>query len=120
MNSPFYVVCSQADDSEVIGYYAIDSQSSGYPYWSPFLFRASPFKTYDEAQKALDYVINEKPISYGSGEIHPGMMTKLALDLCNAKQKGSGTIWISEIQLGAPQYSQKIEGEIKKPKGFVY
>ena len=116
------IACTNDERSEY-EYFAYDNTSGGYPYWSGSVNSAYLFgihKGDDELlNKEWNEIINGRDLEYSGGERRPNSMKSSLLGLCNAKPKGKGTLLILELKFEV-QATEQLEGEILKPKGFIY
>lgn len=110
-------------DNKTYRYLAYDSASGGYPYWADRLNSAHLYSDSADDQQVLKRELREiltgADLTYSSGEVHPNVMKHTALKLSNKKPSNSGWIVVFELKLEREE-TMAIEGELKKPTGFIY
>lgn len=96
-------------------FYAIDEESGGYPYFSPFISNAKIFNSVAQAGHILDGDDFTKSCKFSNGSVMPPRLLHSACGLNKHNTKGKCKISIMEIEL-VEVFSQEYEAEIKKLK----
>lgn len=91
----------------------------GYLMKWPYLSGAA-FFTLEDAEKHLKALLDEKEIVYASGEKFPPDFIARGLDMSYAKMKARGALCIKRIELATIGTPVLVQGEIKRPTGFIY
>lgn len=72
MKAPFFVIQAESrtpgNDEPKSNYYYRDPQTGGYPAFDDTLFRAEPFRTFEEALKCFELILKESPTTFGIGD----------------------------------------------------
>ncbi len=121
--NPVFVVAI-VEDNKIQNYYAIDSNSGGYPFYTDFLKSAECYNDQEKAQGIADRLNEsskkERTDTYRDGVLYPDAEVRWALDLHKDKKpKASGQAVVLSLNAQVV-YSQPIWGEITKPVGFKY
>ena len=100
-NNKFVVVFTSSlalNSDEPQKYLAFDVASGGYPYWTTFMSDARIYTTEAAAKEAISGSEFRKNVTV-SGVTYPPQLIQSALDINNAKTRGSGYLCICAVNL---------------------
>lgn len=110
MTTRYVIRATDGETDKVTGYWSIDHDSGGYPYWGSL--SSAKILNGDEAVKIIEtdselYKTNKM----SDGSTYPPRMVHIGANLCNAKMKGSVIIEVVEI-VERPVITRVFRGEI--------